>query len=81
MDDEVHVLPDVVVVSVMKFETLIGVSVKGLPFNAANEADIPIVIVRLTLLVSQLGKGIDDDTEDDVQQDCDHQEEERQVIG
>ena len=80
MDDEVDVLPDIVVILSVVLEALLGISVKSLSADTANEANILAVIVSLTLLVSQLGKCIDDDTEDDVQKNCDDQQEESKIV-
>jgi hypothetical protein len=80
VDDEVDVLPLVVVLRLVREEAGLRLPVKGLLVDVANEAVVPHVIVSLTLVVSQLGEGVDDDTEDDVEQDCDDQEEEGQIV-
>ncbi len=46
---------------------------------AADEALAVHVLLRLPLEVSQLGEGVHDYTEDDVHQDCDEDDEERDV--
>lgn len=80
MNDEVQVLPYIVIVLCVEFEALVGVSFKNLPVNIANEAKVVHVLLSLTFLISQLSECIDDDTEDDVEEDSDDDQEECQVI-
>ena len=42
--------------------------------NAANVADVSLVVVLGLLLVSQLSEGVDDNTEQDVDHDDDNQD-------
>ena len=80
MDDEVQVLPDTVIFGDVYVKALFCVSVKHLPIDVANEANVFDIIVGLGFLISQLSKSVNDDTKDDVQQYCDHDQEEGQVI-
>jgi hypothetical protein len=64
----------------VRLEAALHLSVELLLLDVANEAKVPHVVVSLLLVVSQLGEGVDDDTEDDVQQDCDDEEEEGQIV-
>lgn len=51
-----------------------------LAVDSANEADVPHIIFHLSLLISEAGKGIDNDTEDDVEEQDDDDQEERQIV-
>ena len=80
MDNEVQVLPDTVIFGNVFVKALFCVSVEHLPIDVANEADVFDIIVSIGFLISQLSKSVDDDTKDNVQQYCDHNQEEGQVI-
>lgn len=80
MDDEVEVLPDTMVSGNVFIKALFCVSVEHLPIDIANEASVLDVVVCIGFRVSQLSKSVNDDTEDNVQQNCDHDQEEGQVI-
>ena len=80
MDNEVDILPNIVIGHRMELEALLRVPVKRLSIDAANKAHILYVIIRLSLLISQLGKSINNDTENNVQQNCDDKQEEGQII-
>jgi len=54
----------------MMFETLLRISIECLSADSTNEAHILAIFVRLTFLISQLRKCIDNDTEDNIQKDC-----------
>ena len=73
MDDKVDVLPLVVVMRPVRHEAVLRLSVKSLLFKIADEAIVPHVIVCLALVVSKLGEGVDDNTEDNIKKDCDDQ--------
>jgi hypothetical protein len=79
MDDEVDVLPLVVILHPMNAKACFTFSLEGLLVGSTDETVVPHVSVGFTLLVSQLREGIDDDTVNNVQQDCDDQQEERQI--
>ena len=80
MDDKVDVLPLVVVMRPVRHEAVLRLSVKSLLFTITNKAKILHVNICLALIVSQLSEGIDDNTEDNIQKNCDDQEEEGQII-
>jgi hypothetical protein len=80
MDNEIDILPNVMIGDSVVLEALLCVPVERLSIDAANEAHILAIIIGLTLLISQLRKCIDNDTKDDVQQDCDDEQEEGQVV-
>lgn len=81
MDNEVDILPHIVIGHGMELEALLRVPVKCLSIDAANKAHILAVIIRLSLLISQLRESIDNDTENNVQQNCDDEQKEGQIIG
>ena len=79
MNNKEQVVPDVVVFVLMLQEAVLHLAIKALRVLIANEALVPLVFHPGRVLVSQLCKGIDDDTEDNVQQNSHNQEEERQI--
>jgi hypothetical protein len=40
MDDKIQVLPDIVVITLMEFKALIGITVKFLLIDVANKAEV-----------------------------------------
>jgi hypothetical protein len=66
MDNEIYILPNVVIGDSVVLEALLCVPVERLSIDAANEAYILAIIIGLTFLISQLRKCIDNDTKDDV---------------
>jgi hypothetical protein len=68
------------IVFLMVLEPFICISVKALLFNTANETQVSCVIDDSNIYVSQLSKGIDDDTENDIEKNCDDKQEERQIV-
>ena len=66
MNDEVDILPNIVISDGMELETFFCIPVERLPIDTANEAHIFTVIICLSLLISQLCKCINNDTEDDI---------------
>lgn len=78
MVDIVHVEPELMVVLNVDRETSRNL-IKLISAQIADEADIAFIDFLLLLLVSELCEGIDDDTEDEVQE-CDiNDHEERQI--
>lgn len=73
MDDEIDVLPLVVILLPMNAKACFSFSIECLLVDCTNETVVPHVSVGFTLVVSQLRKSIDDDTENNVEQDCDDQ--------
>ena len=51
-----------------------------LSVDATDEADVPHVLLHLSLLVTKTCEGVDDDTEDDVEEQHDNDQHEGQVI-
>lgn len=58
----------------------ISVAVKNLSINVADEACVSNVFQGIIRLVTELGKCINDNTEDNVQQYCDHNQEESKIV-
>lgn len=81
MNNEVYVLPDVVIIHRVELKALLCVPVERLPANTTDEANILAVLVSLSLLVSQLCERINNDTEDDIKKNCDDEQEEGQIVG
>lgn len=80
MDDKVKVIPNIVVTQHMALKAYIGIFVKHSFVNSTDETDVFGVINNPNVDVSKLSKSINDNTEDDVQQDCDNEQEEGQII-
>jgi len=76
MDDKVQILPDIMIILDVELEALFGILIEHLPFMVANEAYVFHVSLGFIFLTSQLGESINDNTENDVQQDCDDDQEE-----
>jgi hypothetical protein len=76
MDDKVQILPDIMIILDVELEALFGILIEHLPFMVANEAYVFHVSLGFIFLTSQLGKSINDNTENNVQQDCDDDQEE-----
>ena len=70
MDDELEIRPHVVVFFGVNKETFFGLSVKGLAVDVADEANVLDVDLGLFLDFSELGKCVNNNTEDDVEQNC-----------
>ena len=64
----------------MMLKPLIGFSFENLPVQVADEAFVFDILISCGFQVTQLGKGVDDNTEDDVQQNCDHDQEETKIV-
>jgi len=79
VNDEVDVLPNAVVVLYVVSESLFGVSFQDWPVDAADEAVVFDIAEFVLGGISQLGEGIDNDTENNVEQDCDNDQEESQI--
>ncbi len=61
-----YVVPEFVVLGlVMGFEVLIGL-LEGFFFNSTNEALSLLILLNLVSLLSEFGKGIDEDTPDNI---------------
>ena len=76
MDDKVQILPDIMIILDVELEALFGILIEHLPFMVANEAYVFHVSLGFIFLTSQLSESINDNTENDVQQDCDDDQEE-----
>ena len=76
MDDEVQVLPDIMILSDVELEAFFSVSIEGLSLKVADEAFVLLILKHVHLLTSKLGKRINDNTEDDVEQNCNDDQEE-----
>ena len=67
VDDEVQVLPNIMVVLDMELKALFGILIKHLPFMVTNEAYVFHVSISFIFDHSQLGESINDNTENDVE--------------
>jgi hypothetical protein len=67
VDDKLQVRPNVVVFIDVEREAFLCLSVESLIVDIANEADTLDIQVSLLIDFSQLGKRVDNDTEDDIQ--------------
>lgn len=79
MHDIVDVEPQVVILGDVTGETTLGVLVEGKAIKTADEANVCHVLVAGLLLVTKLGKGVDNNTEQDVHDDDLNDDEEAQV--
>jgi len=80
MDDEVKVLPNVVVLPLMVLKAFFRIFVEHGFVNSTDEADVFRVLNNPNVDVSQLSESIDNNSEDDVQQDCNNEQEEGQIV-
>jgi len=80
MDDEVKVLPNVVVLPLMVLKAFFRIFVEYGFVNSTDEADVLRVLNNPNVDVSQLSESIDNNSEDDVQQDCNNEQEEGQIV-
>ena len=64
----------------MILEALISISIKSLLFDTTNETNVFGVFNDTDIDVSQLSESINNNTEDNIQQNCNNQKEERQII-
>jgi len=69
-----------VVVILMEYQVLTGSALQSSSRQAADEALVDLVAIVDVPLSTQLSEGIDDDTEDHVEQDGDDYQEESQVV-
>ena len=76
MDDKVQILPNIMIMKNMELKAFFGILIEHLPFMVANEANIFHVRFRFIFKTSQLGESIDDNTENDVEQNCNDDQEE-----
>lgn len=64
----------------MVFKAFFRISVESLLFNTANETKIFCVVKDSYVYISQLCKSINDNTKDDIQENCDDKQEEGQIV-
>lgn len=76
MNDKVKVLPNVVVLFLMVLKALFGIFIKHSFVYSANETCVLSVSDNSDVNVSQLSESIDNNTENDVEQDCNDKQEE-----
>lgn len=67
MNDEVQILPHIVIVFLMEVKPFVCVSVKFLLVNVADEAPVFHILVTGQTFISELGECINNNTEDDIQ--------------
>jgi hypothetical protein len=79
VNDEVDVLPNTVVILYVVGEPLFGVSFQYWSVDSADEAVVFDIVKFVLGCISQLGEGIDNNTENNVEQDCDNDQEESQI--
>ena len=65
----IDIKPQIVILCDMVFEAAFRIFVKSEPIEIANEAIVFLVVHDETLLLSQLGKSINDDAEENVEPD------------
>lgn len=80
MNDKVEIFPNIVVRYLMMIEAFFRIPFKSWFFNSANEANILCVVYNSNIDISQLCESIDNNTENNIQQNCNNQKEERQII-
>ena len=68
------------IVLLVILEALISISIKSLLFDTTNETNVFGVFNDTDIDVSQLSESINNNTEDNIQQNCNNQKEERQII-
>ena len=81
MHDVIYVAPQVVVFRNVPFEATFRVPVECESIEVADKAYVHHVVFNELLLFSELGKRIDDDTEQDVEQNDLYQNQESHVMG
>ena len=69
MDDVEDIAPEVVVLADVPIEAPLAQLVEDEPVLVADEADVFRVHLQVLLLFSHLCEGVNDDTEEDVEQD------------
>lgn len=79
MNDEIDVLPNTVVILDVVREPLFCVSFQYWSVDTADEAVVFDIVKFVLGCISQLGEGIDNDTENNIEQDCDNDQEESQI--
>jgi hypothetical protein len=62
----VNIKPQVVILSDMTLKTAFRILIESEPIVVADEALVLLIVNNETLLFPQLGKGINDDTEENV---------------
>ena len=73
MDDEVQIVPRVVIIRYVEGKTFVSIPVNGISFTSTDEARIVNVGLLVLRDFSQLSKSIDDYTKNDVEQDGDYE--------
>ena len=79
MDDKVEVLPYMMILLDVDVKAFPRITIHYLPVNVTYETSVLDVIRFFNGFQSQLCKRINDDTEDNVQQDCDDDQEDREI--
>lgn len=64
----------------VEFEAFVSVSIECLSLKVANEAFVLLIFKHVHLLTSKLGKRINNNTENDVEQNCNDDQEEGQIV-
>lgn len=80
VNDEVQILPDIMILSDVELEAFLSISIKCLPLKVANEAFVLLIFKHVHLLTSKLCKRINNNTEDNVKQNCNDDQEECQIV-
>jgi hypothetical protein len=79
MDDEIEILPHIMIILLMEVKALVCIPIKLLFINIANETSVLHVFVTSLSLISELGKSINNNTKDNVEQNCNNQKEEGEI--
>lgn len=80
MLDEVHITPAIVVLCLMVNQVVPCSTLQDRSLQSADEALVLRIVFVLIFISTQLRKSVDNDTEDDVEQDCNYEQEEGQVV-
>ena len=76
MDDKVEILPNMVILLDVDIKAFPRITIHNLPVNIADETCILDIIRFFNSFLSQLRKSINNNTEDNIEQDCNDDQEE-----
>lgn len=79
MNNEIEILPHIMIILLMEVKALICIPIELLFINIANEAQVLHIFFASTPLISQLSKCINNNTKNDIEQNCNNQQEKREV--
>lgn len=79
INDEVNIVPNIVILLPMELEALLRITINLDKIETTDETDVLLIIVIVTLHLSQHSERINNDTKDNVEQNDDDNQEERKV--